>query len=89
MWETSSLIENFVKRYIFKNLNPELVDTKEPPIITKIKYIKLLLFVLNENPKEASISILVSKPKEEPNPITFWHHYIIALQPFLFLKLKV
>ena len=35
--DKSSLKENFVKRYIFKNLIPELVETREPPIITKIK----------------------------------------------------
>ena len=31
------------------------------------------IIILNENPTEASISILVSNPKEEPNPITFWY----------------
>ena len=29
--------EYLVKEYIFKNLKPELVEKKEPPIITKIK----------------------------------------------------
>ena len=28
------LIEYLVKEYIFKNLNPELVEKKEPPTIT-------------------------------------------------------
>ena len=40
-WETNSLNENLVKRNIFKNLSPELVETKEPPTITNIKNIKL------------------------------------------------
>ena len=40
--ETSSFNENLVKRNIFKNLKPELVETKDPPIITKIRNIKLL-----------------------------------------------
>ena len=31
------LKEYFVNEYIFKNLKPELVEKKEPPIITKIK----------------------------------------------------
>ena len=39
--ETNSFSENFVKRYIFKNLNPELVETKDPPTITRIRNIKL------------------------------------------------
>ncbi len=29
--------EYLVKEYIFKNLKPELVEKKEPPIITKIR----------------------------------------------------
>tara|TARA_B100000929_G_scaffold278823_1_gene255362 strand:+ start:502 stop:891 length:390 start_codon:yes stop_codon:yes gene_type:complete len=40
--ETSSLNENFVKRNIFKNLKPELVETRDPPIMIKIRNIKLL-----------------------------------------------
>ena len=39
--ETNSLNENFVSKYIFKNLKPELVDTNDPPIITKMINIKL------------------------------------------------
>ena len=39
VWERSSLIENFVKLNNLKNLKPELVEKKEPPIITKIKNI--------------------------------------------------
>ena len=35
------LREYLVNEQIFKNLNPELVEKKDPPIITKIKYIKL------------------------------------------------
>ena len=38
------LIEYFVKEYIFKNFIPELVEKKEPPKITNIKYTKLKLF---------------------------------------------
>jgi hypothetical protein len=35
--EIKSLIENLNKVKIFKNLIPELVEKKDPPIITKIK----------------------------------------------------
>ena len=35
--EIKSLIENLNKAKSFKNLIPELVEKKEPPIITKIK----------------------------------------------------
>ena len=37
--ERSSFIENLSKEYIFTNLIPELVEKKDPPIITKIKKI--------------------------------------------------
>ncbi len=39
-WESKSFIENFIKVNILKNLIPELVEKKDPPIITNIKYIK-------------------------------------------------
>ena len=41
--ERSSFIENFSKEYIFINLIPELVEKKDPPIITNIKKIKAKL----------------------------------------------
>ena len=44
--ERSSFIENFSKEYIFINLIPELVEKKEPPIITKIKKINDKFFGL-------------------------------------------
>ena len=37
------LIECLVKEYIFKNLKPELVEKKDPPIITSKIYIKCKL----------------------------------------------
>ena len=37
------LIEYLVKEYIFKNLKPELVEKKDPPIITSKRYIKCKL----------------------------------------------
>ena len=36
-------IENIKSEYILINLKPELVDKKDPPIITKIKYINVKL----------------------------------------------
>ena len=41
--ETNSFNENLVKRNIFRNLIPELVENNDPPIITRTKKIKLLL----------------------------------------------
>ena len=38
--------EYFVKEYILRNLRPELVEKKDPPIITSIKYIKFKLLLL-------------------------------------------
>tara|TARA_Y100001958_G_scaffold101001_1_gene70074 strand:+ start:328 stop:600 length:273 start_codon:yes stop_codon:yes gene_type:complete len=38
--ETSSLIENLNNKSNLKNLIPELVEKKEPPIIIKIRKIK-------------------------------------------------
>ena len=39
-WETNSLIENLNNKNNLKNLIPELVEKKDPPIIIKIKNIK-------------------------------------------------
>ena len=38
--ESIWLREKMIKEYIFINLNPELVEKKDPPIITNIKNIK-------------------------------------------------
>ena len=38
--ESIWLKENIIREYILINLNPELVEKKEPPIITNIKNIK-------------------------------------------------
>ena len=49
--ETSSLNENLVKINNLKKRKPELVETKDPPIITSIRKTKLLLFkTSNEKP---------------------------------------
>ena len=50
-WETNSLIENLNNKNNLKNLIPELVEKKEPPIIIKIKNIKDKSFgTFNEKP---------------------------------------
>jgi|TARA_Y100000816_G_scaffold224311_1_gene169200 hypothetical protein len=43
------LIENFNKLKILITLKPELVEKKEPPIITKINNIKVKFFGVSEN----------------------------------------
>ena len=57
------LSEYFVNEYIFKNLKPEPVEKKEPPIITKIKKIKFKLVWLtsSDNPM---LEILLTKDKK-------------------------
>ena len=39
MWESKLLRVNFIKDKTFITLKPELVEKKDPPIITKIKKI--------------------------------------------------
>ena len=50
-WETNSLIENLNNKNNLKNLIPELVEKKEPPIIIKIR-----------NINERSLGICVENP---------------------------
>ena len=45
------LIEYLNNEYIFINLRPELVEKKEPPIITKIRKIKVKLDCFNSSEK--------------------------------------
>ncbi len=51
-WDNNSLIENFINEKILINLNPELVEKKDPPITTKIKKTKYILLGIfsEENP---------------------------------------
>ena len=50
--ESIWLIEYLKSEYIFINLKPELVEKNDPPIITKIRNMKIKLdwFELRENP---------------------------------------
>tara|TARA_B100000941_G_C28050555_1_gene324300 strand:+ start:154 stop:390 length:237 start_codon:yes stop_codon:yes gene_type:complete len=45
------LIEYLNNEYIFINLRPELVEKKEPPIITKMRKIKVKLDCFNSSEK--------------------------------------
>ena len=62
------LIEYLVKEYIFKNLKPELVEKKDPPIITSKMYIKCKLdwSTLREIP---ILEMLLTKDKSSTLPI--------------------
>ena len=57
------LIEYLVKEYIFKNLKPELVEKKDPPMITSRIYIKfkLVWFISSEIP---IFEILLTRDKK-------------------------
>ena len=50
--DNKSFSENLIKLYTLKKRNPELVEKSDPPIITKIIYIKFKfeLSVWKENP---------------------------------------
>ena len=50
-WDTNSFIENLNNNSNLKNLKPELVEKKDPPMIIKIKNIKeRSLGICDENP---------------------------------------
>ena len=56
-------IEYLVKEYIFKNLKPELVEKKEPPIITSKIYIKFKL-AWSTSSEKPIFEILLTKDKK-------------------------
>ena len=57
------LIEYLVREYIFKNLKPELVEKKDPPIITSRIYIKFKLVWLTSS-EIPILEILLTKDKK-------------------------
>ena len=57
------LMEYLVKEYIFKNLKPELVEKKDPPIITSKIYTKFKLVWLTSN-EIPMFEILLTKDKK-------------------------
>ena len=64
-WDTNSLIENLNNKNNLKNLMPELVEKKDPPIIIKIKNIKeRSLGIGAENPI-FEIELHIARKREE------------------------
>ena len=63
VWDNKLFTENFNKLKIFKNLIPELVEKKEPPMTTIIKKIniKLLGVSLNEIPIFEILLVIATK----------------------------
>ena len=57
------LVEYLVNEYIFKNLKPELVEKKEPPIITSKIYIKFKL-AWSTSSERPIFEILLTKDKK-------------------------
>ena len=63
--ETSSLIENLNNKNNLKNLIPELVEKKDPPIIIRIKNMKdKSLGIFRENPI-FEIELQIARKREE------------------------
>ena len=56
------LIEYLNKEYIFINRKPELVEKKDPPIITKIKYMKFK-FDLSYSNEKPILDMLLDRDK--------------------------
>ena len=63
--ETSSLIENLNNKNNLKNLIPELVEKKEPPIIIKIKKIKDKSFGTIKEKPILEIELQIARKIEE------------------------
>ena len=64
-WETNSLIENLNNKNNLKNLIPELVEKKDPPMIIKIKNIKERSFgICVENPI-FEIELQIARKRDE------------------------
>ena len=69
-WDNSSLKENLVKRKIFMNRSPELVETNDPPIITKIRNTKLLLLLISK--EKPIFEILLTSENKVRAKLLFW-----------------
>ena len=64
-WDTNSFIENLNNNSNLKNLKPELVEKKDPPMIIKIKNIKeRSLGICDENPI-FEIELHIARKREE------------------------
>ena len=69
--ETSSLIENLNNKNSLKNLIPELVEKKEPPIIIKIKKIKDKSFGTIKEKPIFEIELHIARKIEEKLSLMF------------------
>ena len=69
--ETSSFIENLNNKNNLKNLIPELVEKKEPPIIIKIKKIKDKSFGIFREKPMFEIELQIARKIEEKLSIIF------------------
>ena len=69
--ETSSLIENLNNKNSLKNLIPELVEKKEPPIIIKIKKIKDKSFGTIKEKPIFEIELQIARKIEEKLSLMF------------------
>ena len=69
--ETSSLIENLNNKNNLKNLMPELVEKKEPPIIIKIKKIKDKSFGTIREKPIFEIELQIARKIEEKLSLMF------------------
>ena len=64
-WETNSLIENLNSKNSLKNLIPELVEKKDPPIIIKIKKINDKSFGTDNEKPIFEIELHIASNMEE------------------------
>ena len=64
-WDTNSLIENLNKSNNLKNLIPELVEKKEPPIMIKIRNINDRSFGIFVEIPMLEIELHIAKKIEE------------------------
>tara|TARA_Y100001970_G_scaffold164173_1_gene200558 strand:+ start:566 stop:844 length:279 start_codon:yes stop_codon:yes gene_type:complete len=69
--ETSSFIENLNNKNNLKNLIPELVEKKEPPIIIKIKKIKDKSFGIFREKPMFEIELQIARKIEEKLSLIF------------------
>ncbi len=63
--ETSSFIENLNSKKSFENLNPELVEKKEPPIIIRIIKINVRLWGESKENPMLEIELQIDKKSKE------------------------
>ena len=64
-WETNSFIENLNNKNSLKNLIPELVEKKDPPIIIKIKNMKDRSFGTFKEKPTFEIELQIARNSDE------------------------